>query len=124
LARDWREPVCETAGRLFLPPNQETLFRHGFSQADLHPGNFRFRKTPRDGMELVLYDFGCGFRAPLPARLGLLRLIGLTEANASEDLFPLFLELGFDPGYPEPITEKVPALCRILFAPFIVKGPW
>ena len=91
--------------------------RHGFSQADLHPGNFRFRKIPRGEMERVLYDFGCVFRALLPARLALLRLIEITEANASDDPYPLFLELGFDPGYLEPIAEKLPALRRILFAP-------
>ncbi len=123
VAQYWSEAERKTAGRLFLG-HALSFFRQGFVHADLHAGNFRFRKNSSDEVELVLYDFGCIFRAELPVRLALLRIIEITEANASDDPYPLFIKLGFNPDYLEPLAEKLPALCRVLFEPFIIQGPY
>jgi predicted unusual protein kinase regulating ubiquinone biosynthesis (AarF/ABC1/UbiB family) len=121
-AAQWPEPERKAAARLFLE-HALGFFRHGFVHADPHPGNFRFRRTA-NGVELLLYDFGCIFRAGLATRLALLQLIRITEENGTADPFPLFVKLGFNADYLEPLAERLPALCRVLFEPFIVGGPY
>jgi predicted unusual protein kinase regulating ubiquinone biosynthesis (AarF/ABC1/UbiB family) len=123
VAETWSEGERKAAGRALLE-HAFGFFRHGFVHADLHPGNFRFRKTTDGGVALVLYDFGCIFRGEPEHRLALLRLIGMTEANADDDPYPLFLKLGFDPAYLEPIADRLPGLCRVLFEPFILASPY
>lgn len=122
VAQHWDEPHRKAAGRAFVA-HALGLFRHGFVHADPHPGNFRFRRTGAGDVQLLLYDFGCVFRLELPVRLALLRLIGITEQNGDADPYPLYLKLGFDPEYLEPIAERLPALSRVLFEPFITDGP-
>ena len=122
-AAQWAEPLRKAAARLFLE-HALGFFRNGFIHADPHPGNFRFRRTPTGEVELLLYDFGCIFRAELPIRLALLRLIQMTEENAIADPYPLFIALGFNPDYLEPLAGRLPALCRVLFEPFIVNAPY
>ena len=124
VARDWSESERKAAGRRFVSHTLETLFRSGFTQGDLHPGNFRFRKSPSGEVELVLYDYGCIFRPAMEVRLALLRLIEISEANQSGDPFPCFLAMGFDPDYLEPMAVKLPALSRVLFEPFILDGDY
>lgn len=124
VAREWPEALRRIAARTFLHTVLDSLFLHGFVQGDLHPGNFRFRREADDGVALVLYDFGCVYRPPLPLRLALLKLIQITEANGRDDPYPHFLELGFDPGYLEPIAGRLPALCRMLFEPFLLDSPF
>ncbi len=123
VAAGWSEEQRKAAGRIFLE-HALGFFQRGFVHADLHPGNFRFRRNPQGQVELLLYDFGCIFRAPMAPRLALLRLIDITEANGSDDPYPLFVKLGFNPDYLEPLAEKLPALCRVLFEPFIATVPF
>lgn len=123
VAESWSQKERDQAGRIFLE-HVLGFFRQGFIHADLHPGNFRFRKTATGEVQLLLYDFGCIFRAGLDTRLALLRLIRITEDNQDDDPYPLFLKLGFDPAYLEPISDRLPALCRVLFEPFFMAGPY
>jgi hypothetical protein len=122
-AAGWPAAERKVAGRLFLTTVLNALFREGFVQGDLHAGNFRFRRGPQ-GIELVLYDFGCMFAPPLDARLAFLSLIDMAEANRDGDPYPLFLKLGFDAAYLEPLAHKLPALSRILFEPFLLDGEY
>ena len=121
VADNWSQKDRDQAGRVFLE-HVLGFFRQGFIHADLHPGNFRFRKTTSGEVRLLLYDFGCIFRADLDTRLALLRLIRITGENLDDDPYPLFLKLGFDPAYLEPIAGRLPALCRVLFEPFFMAG--
>lgn len=98
------------------------LFRDGLVHADLHPGNVRFRQTDA-GPQWVLYDFGCTYRPTETERLALLRLIQGT-CERSENPWPLFLALGFDEQYLEPLAAKLPALCQVLFEPFLSTKPY
>ncbi len=98
------------------------LFIEGRMQADWHPGNFRFRQRG-DQAQLLLYDFGCVYEPIDDHRLALARLIQATIAR-TEPPWPLFLKLGFDREYLEPMADKLPALCRTLFEPFCVEYPY
>lgn len=124
VAHQWPAADRAAAASLLLRHSLETLFRHGRTQGDLHPGNLAFR-TGADGRpELVLYDFGCVFRPEPAARQALLRLIAITEAHGGDDPFPWFVALGFDRDYLEPLAPRLPALCRVLFEPFLLDGAY
>lgn len=135
LVSEWQEgdhwnTVCETWDkkekrdlangmlRFFL----DGLFHKGMMQADWHPGNFRFRRTGGH-VQLLAYDFGSVFRPSTDERLGLARLIRAT-IDRSESPWPLFLKLGFQPEYLEPLASKLPSLCRVLFEPFCSENPY
>ena len=122
VAEHWSPEERAMAARAFLE-HALGFFRHGFVHADLHPGNYRFRRH-NGAVQLLLYDFGCIFRAPLELRLAFLRLIQITEAGSAEDPYPLFVEMGFNPEYLEPMADKLPALCRVLLEPFIIPAPY
>lgn len=124
VSKNWNEQDRAEAGIILVRHCFETLFRHGVTHADLHPGNVRFRKNNRGQVEMLLYDFGCLFRGELSMRLALLRLIEMTQANSTGDPFPLFLKLGFKADFLESMAEKLPALCRVLFEPFCSEGPY
>ena len=93
------------------------LFERGWLHADPHAGNYRFRDVDGEP-EVVLYDYGCVRQVPSRERLALMRLIHETNHNPDGDPFPLFLALGFDAETLAPLRHKLPALCRVLFAPF------
>ncbi|MDH4122344.1 MAG: AarF/ABC1/UbiB kinase family protein [Deltaproteobacteria bacterium] len=124
-AAQWSKKDRNEAGRLLLRVVLETLFRHGLVQADLHPGNFRFRRG--GALELVVYDFGCVWRPSKDTRLTLLRLIAQAAENpdgssGSGDPYPLYVKLGFDPAYLEPMAHRLAPLTRVLFEPFLTPG--
>ena len=98
------------------------LFEERMMQADWHPGNFRFRESG-DRIQLLLYDFGSVYQPSDDERLGLARLIRAT-IDRSESPWPLFLKLGFEREYLEPLAGKLPALCRVLFEPFCSEYPY
>lgn len=100
----------------------EGMFDRGLLHADLHPGNVRFRRGPA-GVQLLLYDFGCVFRPSPRQRLLLLRLIR-AAVRRHESPWPLLLELGFRREWLAPMAAKLPALCRLLFEPFVAEYPY
>ena len=122
VSRDWsvdkRRKVAKTLLDFFL----EGLFQHGLMQADWHPGNVRFCDTA-DGVQILLYDFGCMAQPSRRQRLLLARLIAAT-IDGSESPYPLLLELGFNAEYLLPLEKKLPALCKVLFEPFCTNGPY
>ncbi len=98
------------------------LFEHGLLHADPHSGNYRFRKDTHGQPEVVLYDYGCVREVSELERLSLLRLIAESTGTEGGDPYPLFLNLGFDPELLEPLRSQLPALCKVLFAPFATPG--
>lgn len=116
VANDWDEDARRILGNRLVKWSLQSLLVHGVMHADLHPGNLRFRRTS-SGPQLVVYDFGCVYRPNETERLALLRLIQGTVSR-EENPWPLFLALGFDPQYLEPLASKLPALCQTLFEPF------
>jgi len=116
-ARAWepaqRACLARTLTRHFLV----MLFEQGWLHADPHAGNYRFRNTAA-GPEIVLYDYGCVRKLPDRERLALMRLIHETHHEPDCDPFELFVTMGFDADALAPLRHKLPALCRVLFAPF------
>ncbi len=119
-AREWSESARRTLAAALLHGALHMLFRCGVLHADPHPGNYRFRQHARDA-QIVLYDFGSVVELEPRARRALLRLIHDTRAQ-SGDAFATLLELGFDAELLEPLAERLPALCRVLFEPFCQTG--
>jgi predicted unusual protein kinase regulating ubiquinone biosynthesis (AarF/ABC1/UbiB family) len=95
------------------------IFDRGMMHADWHPGNVRFRRGGRSP-QVLLYDFGCVLRMPRQQSDALLRLIRATMRE-DESPWPPMIALGFDREFLEPIAAKLPALCRVLFEPFLVE---
>jgi len=104
--------------RFFL----DGLLVRGMMQADWHPGNFRFCRNG-DQAQLLLYDFGCIYQPTEDERLVLARLIRAT-IDRSESPWPLLLKLGFNREYLEPLADKLPALCRVMFEPYCCEYPY
>ncbi len=115
--QSWSEDNRRLLGNRLVKWSLESLFVRGAIHADLHPGNLRFRQTAQ-GPQIVVYDFGCVFRPSDTERHALLRLIQSTITRA-ENPWPLFLTLGFDAKYLEPLASKLPPLCQVLFEPFL-----
>jgi predicted unusual protein kinase regulating ubiquinone biosynthesis (AarF/ABC1/UbiB family) len=112
----WNEDERRALANRLVQWFLKSLLLRGEMHADLHPGNIRFRQGS-DGPQIVLYDFGCVYRATHEERLALLRLIHCAVAR-DEHPWPWFLAMGFDPKYLEPLQAKLPALCQVLFEPF------
>ncbi len=87
---------------------------------DPHPGNV-FYSHDENGQPLVtLLDYGCTISIAEPRRMTLLKLIvGCRERNSIRPL-DCFAALGFDSKKLSPISGSLPALCQILFKPFLV----
>jgi len=90
------------------------LFEHGLVHADPHPGNYRFLPSG----QIIIYDYGSVAKLEPQKRLLLLRLI-LASQEQKGDPFSLLQGLGFKPDLLEPIRAKLPALCQVLFEPFL-----
>jgi hypothetical protein len=76
-----------------------------------------------DQAQLLLYDFGCIYQPTKDERLVLARLIRAT-IDRSESPWPLLLKLGFNREYLEPLADKLPALCRVMFEPYCCEYPY
>jgi len=69
---------------------------------------------------VTLLDYGCTISIAEPRRMALLKLIvGCRERNPTKPL-DCFAALGFDSKKLSPISGSLPALCQILFRPFLL----
>ena len=102
----------------------KSLFVAGEVHGDPHPGNYLFRKDAQGRPQVVLLDYGCTVRVPEQARLALLKLISGCRAGDDTDAFTCFVAMGFDAEKLRPIASTLPALCRVLFEPFLRNGPF
>ncbi len=121
-AANWPEPLRQQLGDLLARHFLRMLFNHGWVHADPHRGNYRFRLGPR-GPEVVLYDFGAVAKYPKRLHLGLLRLILATRGEQG-DPFPLMVDLGFREDLLAPLRDRLPALCKLMFEPFLQPSPF
>ncbi len=103
-------------GRMMLRHFLTLLFDHGLVHGDPHPGNYRFRRTA-NGPEVVLYDFGSVLKVSSVDRLLILKLLTESAAKIGDPLATLSA-LEFNADLLEPIQEKLPAVCSVLFEPF------
>ena len=102
----------------------KSLFVAGQVHGDPHPGNYLFRKDAQGRPEVVLLDYGCTVSVPEQARLALLKLINGCRTGDDTDVLACFVAMGFDAEKLLPIAATLPALCRVLFEPFLRDGPF
>lgn len=118
----WSSTEKQQLGHALARVFHEGVLSRGLLHADWHAGNFRFRRG-NQGVKVLLYDFGCVFE-PQPTQVAaLLRLIRATR-DESESPYPLLLALGFRAEYLAPIEHKLPALCKVLLAPYLAPYPF
>lgn len=124
LADAARWPVLERrrAAHILVRTLLHGVFVSGLVHGDPHPGNLRYRLAPGGEVEVVLYDYGCMIEVPREARLALLQLI--TACQERRQVAPLdgFAAMGFDAAKLGPIEAQLPALCTLLFEPFLQQG--
>ncbi len=113
---NWPDSQRRLLGRRLLNGFFHSLFRTSLVHADPNPGNYRFRLVGNDP-QIVLYDYGCVHRLSPEKRLMLLKLIAMTVEQQG-DPFKVLVGLGFNGELLEPLREKLPAVCRVLCAPF------
>ncbi len=123
-AGNWPEKDRLAIGQTLMMTLFKSLFVAGEVHGDPHPGNV-FYSHDENGQALVtLLDYGCTISIAEQRRLALLKLIaGCRERNHIKPL-DCFAALGFDGKKLAPISGSLPALCRILFRPFLLNHPF
>ncbi|MFI3138300.1 MAG: AarF/UbiB family protein [Methylococcaceae bacterium] len=97
-----------------------SLFVAGEVHGDPHPGNV-FYSYDQHGQPLVsLLDYGCTISVSESRRMALLKLIIACRERRAIKPLDCFTALGFDSKKLMPISGALPALCQILFRPFLV----
>jgi len=119
-AGDWSEQDRLAIGQTLMMTLFKSLFVAGEVHGDPHPGNV-FYSHDENGQPLVtLLDYGCTVSIAEPRRMALLKLIvGCRERNPTKPL-DCFAALGFDSKKLTSISGSLPALCQILFRPFLL----
>ncbi|MDO9269566.1 MAG: AarF/UbiB family protein [Methylobacter sp.] len=117
---DWSEQDRLAIGQTLMMTLFKSLFVAGEVHGDPHPGNV-FYSHDENGLPLVtLLDYGCTISIAEPRRLALLKLIvGCRERSPVKPL-DCFAALGFDSKKLASISGSLPALCQILFRPFLL----
>jgi predicted unusual protein kinase regulating ubiquinone biosynthesis (AarF/ABC1/UbiB family) len=123
-AADWSEKDRLAIGQTLVLTLFKSLFVAGEVHGDPHPGNV-FYSHDEYGQPLVtLLDYGCTISIAEQRRLALLKLIvGCRERSSTKPL-DCFASLGFDSKKLIPISGSLPALCQILFRPFLINHPF
>lgn len=128
VAARWPEAVRRTLSATMVRTFCESVFSNGFFHADLHAGNIAYRneadtRSNDTGPEVVFYDFGSCHVLPERRRLLLCKLIESSRICAGDPL-AMLIGLGFNRDLLEPIRDKLPALCSVIFEPFTSEGPF
>jgi predicted unusual protein kinase regulating ubiquinone biosynthesis (AarF/ABC1/UbiB family) len=119
-ASGWSEQDRQAIGQTLVMTLFKSLFVAGEVHGDPHPGNI-FYSHDENGRPLVaLLDYGCTITITEPRRLALLKLIvGCRDRSPIKPL-DCFAALGFDSKKLALISGSLPALCQILFRPFLL----
>ena len=132
LVMTWQEGVRlrEVAGwplrdrllvaRTLLTTFFTSLFVVGEVHGDPNPGNYFFQRGA-EGPQVILLDFGCTVEVPAARRHALLGLIFGLRKGRPVDLLACLAAAGFEPARLVHIADEMPALCRILFEPFLLE---
>ncbi len=117
---DWSEQDRLAIGRTLVMTLFTSLFVAGEVHGDPHPGNVFYSHDEYGQPQVTLLDYGCTISIAEQRRLALLKLIvGCRERNPVKPL-DCFAALGFDSKKLALISGSLPALCQILFRPFLV----
>lgn len=120
----WPEPQRQLLAERLL-----TLFLHstlhwGHLHADPHQGNYRF--IAAEAPEIGLIDFGCVKVLPHTVRSAFSKMVtGLQQQSCDTgQLLALFIAMGFQERYLQPMAPKLAPLARHLLAPFLQDAPF
>ncbi len=122
VAQSWDRTRRAAMAQLLVRHFAYGILQSGLLHGDPHPGNIRFvfaQKQP----QILLYDFGCLYRLGPEQRHALRYLIAAADDEAL-DPWEGYLALGFNGTLLESIRTQLPAVNRLLFAPFVYQGPF
>lgn len=123
-AAKWPERERLAIGQTLVITLFKSLFVAGEVHGDPHPGNVFYSHDPNGQALVTLLDYGCTITIAEQRRLALLKLIvGCRERNPTKPL-DCFAALGFDSKKLSYIGGSLPALCQILFRPFLSSYPF
>lgn len=123
-ACNWSEQDRLAIGQTLVLTLFKSLFVAGEVHGDPHPGNIFYNHDEYGQAQVALLDYGCTITVSEPRRMALLKLIvGCRERGAIRPL-DCFSALGFDSKKLAPISGSLPALCQILFRPFLLNHPF
>ncbi len=121
---NWSEQDRRSIGQTLVLTLFKSLFVAGEVHGDPHPGNVFYSHDGYGQPQVTLLDYGCTLSITEPRRMALLKLIiGCRERNPTRPL-DCFAALGFDSKKLSPISGSLPALCQILFRPFLLDHPF
>ncbi|MGZ5620666.1 MAG: ABC1 kinase family protein [Methylobacter sp.] len=123
-ASDWREQDRLAIGQTLVMTLFKSLFVAGEVHGDPHPGNVFYSYDENRQPQVTLLDYGCTITIAEQRRLALLKLIVACRERSSTKALDCFAALGFDSKKLIPISGSLPALCQILFRPFLVNYPF
>ncbi len=116
----WPEQDRLAIGQTLMMTLFKSLFVAGEVHGDPHPGNIFYSHDENAKPLVTLLDYGCTIAVAEQRRLALLKLIvGCRESNPTKAL-DCFAALGFDGKKLSSISGSLPALCQILFRPFLL----
>ena len=116
---NWSELDRRAIGQTLMLTLFKSLFVAGEVHGDPHPGNIFYRHDESGQPQVTLLDYGCTISIAEPRRMVLLKLIvGCRDRSPIKPL-DCFAALGFDSRKLSPISGSLPALCQILFRPFL-----
>ncbi|MGZ5050878.1 MAG: ABC1 kinase family protein [Methylobacter sp.] len=119
-AANWSEQDRLAIGRTLMLTLFKSLLVAGEVHGDPHPGNIFYSHDDSGKPLVTLLDYGCTMSIAETRRLALLKLIvGCRERNPTKPL-ECFAALGFDSKKLSYISGSLPALCQILFKPFLI----
>lgn len=120
----WSEQDRRVIGQTLVLTLFKSLFVAGEVHGDPHPGNIFYSHDENGQPQVTLLDYGCTISIAEQRRLALLKLIvGCRERNPTKPL-ACFAALGFDSKKLSSISGSLPALCQILFRPFLLNHPF
>lgn len=123
-AAKWAERDRLAIGQTLVITLFKSLFVAGEVHGDPHPGNVFYSHDEYGQPQVTLLDYGCTITIAEQRRLALLKLIvGCRERNPTKPL-DCFAALGFDSKKLSYIGGSLPALCQILFRPFLLNHPF
>jgi len=119
-AGNWPEPDRRAIGQTLVLTLFKSLFVAGEVHGDPHPGNVFYSRDENGRPLVALLDYGCTISITEPRRLALLKAIVGCRGRSPVKPLDCFAALDFDSKKLAPISGSLPALCQILFRPFLV----
>lgn len=124
--KDWSRAERVAVGETLVDTFVRSLVQWRRVHADLHPGNLRFQRGAA-GPTLGLVDFGCvkEITADAADSLGALFAAGLDDdwERSPAEYVSRFAAMGFKRDLLLPMADRLKAVARLLFEPFVSRTP-